>query len=206
MQSSSDEETGPTQEEIEWLQKREEEKKQLAEDKKRKCILKHSDVRVRTLMLCSGKELEDAKMTKEQKAKRDLEEIDKLFAEMGIEVPQGEQKQPQESKKSKKKKKKDRKDKQADNAEEAKQEQPAEDVKQEQPAAETKQEQPAAEAKQEQPEELKQAPAAEPSQPETPIDKEAAIREALNKRFKAQNKKQHADDAAMLAKKEALVS
>jgi hypothetical protein len=152
----------------------------------------------------AGKDAEEAKLTKEQKAKRDLEEIDKLFAEMGIEVPQDAQSQPHESKKSKKKKKKAKK------ALDAEQTQPdantgdAEDCKQEQPAAAAKQEQPAAEAAQ--PEEHKQTAAAEPSVPETPVDKEAAIREALNKRFKTQSKKQHTDDAAMLAKKEALVS
>jgi hypothetical protein len=137
-------------------------------------------------------------MTKEQKTKRDLEEMDKLFAEMGIDVPKEEKKESQESKKSKKKKKKEKKEKIAENADNA------EESKGEQPAVETKQEQPAAEAEQTQPEEQKQAPV-EQSQSEAPVDREAAVREALNKRFKGHNKKQHADDAAVLAKKEALV-
>jgi hypothetical protein len=47
VQSSSDDETGPTQEELEWLQKLEQQKQQQAEEKKRKsCIAcrKHSDL------------------------------------------------------------------------------------------------------------------------------------------------------------------
>ena len=131
-------------------------------------------------------------MSKKDKTKRDLEEIDKLFAQMGIDVPQEEKKEPQESKKSKKKKKKEKKE-QTENAEEKKEDKPVDNKKDEK-----KEDKPAEEKKQEQTAEQTKAD-------EAPIDKEAAIKEALNKRFKAQNKKQHQDDAAMLAKKEALV-
>jgi hypothetical protein len=135
------------------------------------------------------KEKEDAKLSKKDKTKRDLDEIDKLFAQMGIEVPQEEKKEPQESKKSKKKKKKEKKDT-TENAEVKNEDKPAEENKQDKPAEEKKLEQTVEQT----------------NEAEAPADKEAAIKEALNKRFKPQNKKQHQDDAAMLAKKEALVS
>lgn len=207
VQSSEDEEQVLSLEEINLQKQREEEKKKEIEEKLSKFHLKrnkHSNfglLEQLNLNCLIEKEKEEANMSKKEKTKRDLEEIDKLFAEMGIEVAKEEKKEPQESKKNKKKKKKDKKANvdNTENAEEKKDANPADDKKEDKPVEVKKDDKHVDEKKQEQTEEQCKGE-------ESQVDKEAAIKEALNKRFKNQNKKQHQDDAAMLAKKEALVN
>jgi hypothetical protein len=139
---------------------------------------------------------EEAKMSKKLKTQKELQEMDKLFEELGIEVPKEETKEFK--KKNRRRKKKNKQNEGGEEVEEPKKE----DAKQE----ENKTDEPKGDAKQE---ENKTDEAKKdiqgPEVPQDPEAKEAAIKEALNKRFNKPSKKgKKTDDALLIAKKEAM--
>jgi hypothetical protein len=122
---------------------------------------------------------DDSKMSAFDRKQKELAEMDKVFAEMGIEVEKVEAQDP--AKKNKRRRKKKNKDKDGEKAENADNEEVKTDDKK--PEAEVIKT-----------EEL----------PLDPVAKEAAIKEALFKRFNKNKKKTQKDDAFTIAKKEAL--
>ena len=122
---------------------------------------------------------DDSKMSAFDRKQKELAEMDKVFAEMGIEIEKVEAQDP--AKKNKRRRKKKNKDKDGEKAENAdNEEKKADDKKPEVEVIKT--------------EEL----------PVDPVAKEAAIKEALFKRFTKTKKKTQKDDAFTIAKKEAL--
>lgn len=122
---------------------------------------------------------EDSKLSAFDRKQKELAEMDKVFAEMGIEVEKVEAQDP--AKKNKRRRKKKNKNKDGENAENAdNEEEKTGDKKPEVEVIKT--------------EEL----------PEDPVAREAAIKKALNKRFSKAKKETKKDDAFSIAKKEAL--
>lgn len=134
---------------------------------------------MKSYLLNLGKEQELARMSKKERKELELKEMDKLFEEMGIDVPKEDTKQNE--KKNKRRRKKKNKNKEGATNEEEKKE---EVVTEKQPESEL----------------------VVPEVEETPEEKEAKIKEALNKRFnKGGAKKPKVDDAVLRAKKQALL-
>jgi hypothetical protein len=128
---------------------------------------------------------EEAKLSTFEKKQKELQEMDRIFQEMGIEVDNtGSQ---EEQKKNKRRRKKNKnKDKDAENVENKTEENKEEKKDDKVVIAEPE-------------------PAVETTEklPEDPEAREAAVKEALNKRFNKAKKKTQKDDALLLAKKAA---